>query len=167
MTTAQVGVASAEALITNHTRTSALEYLRELIPSRSPSPLPSPLSPLSIDTQDSAVAQVESRGPSPARSPFEDQPKINYMMAQPSGVTQEGLIRALKEKAGATHVEIEDMSGECRRHYLQDVATAASQLLGALGFAQNIRNRIIRVPSNSSIRWLWPSFQRDYRISIV
>lgn len=114
MTTAQHGEASAEALIADVERkckTTSIDYLRELIPSRSPSPLPSPLSPLSLDTQD-AVAQTEAEGPSSAKSPFEDQPKINYMMAQPSGVTQEGLISALKEKIGATHVMIEDMSGK-------------------------------------------------------
>lgn len=113
MTTAQHGGASAEALITTNTKISAIEYLRELLPSRSPSPLPSPLSPVSADTTAAADSEVakEVKGRSPARSPFEDQPKIKYMMAQPSGVTQEGLIRSLKEKVGATHVEIEDMSG--------------------------------------------------------
>ena len=40
--------------------------------------------------------------------------KIVFAMAQPSGVTAEGLERLLRERVGAERVEIEDMSGMCR-----------------------------------------------------
>ncbi|KAF2461960.1 bola protein [Lineolata rhizophorae] len=34
-------------------------------------------------------------------------------MAESSGITAEGIGAALKEKVGATHVEVEDLSGGC------------------------------------------------------
>lgn len=37
--------------------------------------------------------------------------RIIFAMAEASGVTEAGLKAALTEKIGATHVEIEDMSG--------------------------------------------------------
>ncbi|OBT92368.1 hypothetical protein VE01_09406 [Pseudogymnoascus verrucosus] len=39
--------------------------------------------------------------------------RIIFAMAEASGVTEAGLKAALTEKIGATHVEIEDMSGGC------------------------------------------------------
>lgn len=42
---------------------------------------------------------------------FESKERIHFEMSEPSGVTPEGLTRALKEKVGAEVVEIEDMSG--------------------------------------------------------
>lgn len=38
--------------------------------------------------------------------------RIIFAMAEASGVTEAGLKAALTEKIGATHVEIEDMSGK-------------------------------------------------------
>ena len=75
------------------------EYLRQW--KSSPSSNPSP-----------AEGTESETAPSPTRSPFEGDPKIFFAMAQPSGVTEAGLIASLKEKVGATHVEIEDMSGK-------------------------------------------------------
>ncbi|KFY95139.1 hypothetical protein V500_02923 [Pseudogymnoascus sp. VKM F-4518 (FW-2643)] len=45
-------------------------------------------------------------------TPTEDL-RIIFAMAEASGVTEAGLKAALTEKIGATHVEIEDMSGGC------------------------------------------------------
>ena len=81
------------------TSTLSSEYLRQWTPSISPSPLPTP-------------ENADAQAPSPVRSPFEGDPKIIFAMAQPSGVTEEGLIASLKDKVGATHVDIEDMSGK-------------------------------------------------------
>jgi len=39
------------------------------------------------------------------------EPQITFAMAEPSGVTEAGLKAGLEERIGATHVEIEDMSG--------------------------------------------------------
>ncbi|KFY49450.1 hypothetical protein V496_10012 [Pseudogymnoascus sp. VKM F-4515 (FW-2607)] len=39
--------------------------------------------------------------------------RIIFAMVEASGVTEAGLKAALTEKIGATHVEIEDMSGGC------------------------------------------------------
>jgi hypothetical protein len=42
--------------------------------------------------------------------------RIIFAMAEASGVTEAGLKAALTEKIGATHVEIEDMSGKSASH---------------------------------------------------
>jgi hypothetical protein len=44
--------------------------------------------------------------------------RIIFAMAEASGVTEAGLKAALTEKIGATHVEIEDMSGKFTHFHL-------------------------------------------------
>lgn len=46
------------------------------------------------------------------------EPQITFAMAEPSGVTEAGLKAGLEERIGATHVEIEDMSGRQRLQLL-------------------------------------------------
>ncbi len=97
-----VDVAIAEdSGIPSDTGASELEFLRQWTPIGRP---------FIADTEDDDWVKLSDNA-GERKNKLRD-PKIVFAMAQPSGVTEEGLIRSLKEEIGAVHVEIEDMSGK-------------------------------------------------------
>lgn len=79
--------------------------------------------------------------------------RIIFAMAEASGVTEAGLKAALTEKIGATHVEIEDMSGK-------QLTPNFSPLLSK---DEKSRRQSIGTQVNS-IRWMWTSFFCYHRL---
>lgn len=147
MTTAQHGGASVADGVGNNTTGAVYpsEYLRQWTPS------------LVL-----GESNENSTKPHDSPIPLHEPPKIVFAMAQPSGVTEEGLIKSLKEKIGATHVDIEDMSGLSPRPPAS--ATSTSPLCASRHPSLPIHQHLFTPPPHPHLWFLLGDFGTEANV---